>query len=260
MISSSLRAIGVLSIGFALGACGGDSDKPTEADYDDVAQALGGVVATGSGGGEVGSFVDATAIAAGVPTLGITVNAAGQFVGNRLGLSYDYGVACLDSVGAALDRCGATTDAAQVDVAWSGDLTTPILTAAVTREGSFELTAMQSGTAVLNGTSALDIDARFDSLFRQASRVYHVSYDATYEDVQVRLLPAGVIGGRVDYALDVERMAQSARGESSASFEIDAVLVFGTDGSATLTLDGELSYAIDPLTGRAAKRAAASGK
>ena len=65
--------------------------------------------------------------------------------------------------------------------------------------------------------------------------------------------PARMLGGSIHYALQVERTASNRAREASANFEIEAELVFGADGSASLTLDGERHYSIDTHTGAVAK-------
>lgn len=232
-------------------ACSGD--QPTASDYDDVAQALGGLTATENGGGEVGTMRDAAAIASGDPADGLTLQASGGFSGSRLGLQYDYSVACSDAEGAALPDCGEATDKAEIQVAWSGELKSPRLEASVVRLGELTLTDVQSDTVSIEGESDLEIDARFESLFRDASRAYRLAYHAEYAGVKVQRSPARITEGRVSYALAVEREAESSRGDSSASFDIDAELVFGADG-ATLTLDGEHTYAVNQSTGRVTKK------
>lgn len=234
-------------------AAGCAGDQPSASDYDDVAQALGGMTATEGGGGEVGTIRDATAIASGDPADGLSVQGSGGFSGSRLGVQYDYRVTCSDADGAALPHCGETTDSAEIQVEWSGELRSPRLEASVVRLGELALTGVQNGTVSIKGESDLEIDARFESLFRDASRAYRLSYHAEYEGVKVQRSPARITDGRVTYALAVERKAESRRGESSASFDIDAELVFGAEG-ATLTLDGEHTYAVDQTTGRVTKQ------
>jgi hypothetical protein len=234
----------LLSIGAGCGA-----DKPTENDYNSVAQALGSVTATNDGGGEVGSMVDASAIVTGSPSAGISIDASGSFSGNRLGVMYDYKVTCADAAGAALEKCSNASDSADVTVKWSGELTTAVLSGAVSREGMFELSGIQSGTVTLAGSGSLTVDAHFDALLRDSTRDYHLSYKADYEGVKVQRAPAKVIGGSIHYAVEVERKAMDGDKNSSASFEIDADLVFDASGGATLTLDGDHHYTINTSTG-----------
>lgn len=232
-------------------ACG--ADKPTENDYQSVAQALGSVTATNDGGGEVGSMIDASAIVTGSPSTGISIDASGSFSGNRLGVMYDYKVTCADVAGAALEKCGNTSDSADVTVKWSGELTTAVLSGAVSREGMFELSGIQSGTVTLAGSGSLTVDAHFDAILRDSTRDYHLSYKADYEGVKVQRAPAKVIGGSIHYAIEVERKAMDDNRNSSANFEIDADLVFDAAGGAKLTLDGDHHYTINTNTGAVAE-------
>lgn len=244
--------VGCCAILLAIAGCS-DADKPTDDDYDGVAQALGSVTATDGGGGEVGTLVDVSVIASGTPRTGINLMASGEFSGNKLGVTYDYDVTCADSAGAKLDSCTNASDSADVNVKWSGELSTAILSGVVSRTGMIKLTKIQSGTVTVAGAGNLTIDAEFKALFRDATRSYHLAYDAKYEDVQVARAQQKVVGGSIHYALDVERHAMDAKRTSSATFEITADLVWSADGSAKLTLDGDHTYNVNTTTGAVAE-------
>jgi hypothetical protein len=232
---------------FALAGC--SADKPTENDYDSVAQALGGTAATNDGGGEIGTMIDVSAIATGSPRIGINLDASGSFSGTRLGVTYDYDVTCANTAGQPLDPCSSASDSAEVNVKWSGELTTAVLSGSVSRTGMIKLTNLQAGPVTIVGKGNLTVDAHFDALLRDATRDYHLSYEADYRDVRVQRTPAKVLGGSIHYALDVERKATNGDRESSASFTIDAELAFDTTGGARLTLDGDHSYVVNTGTG-----------
>lgn len=231
-----------------LAGCSG-KDQATEADYDDVAQALTAVVTTDNGGGEVGAMSDSVDIALGAGDLSITASAAGKFKSSHLGLEYDYAISCKDSAGAQLDKCNRDTDSAEVKVDWSGDLGLPHLTASVDRSGSWQLAKVQSGNAVLNGDSDFNLDAKLESLFRDATRSYHVGYNAKYSDVALDLAARKIKGGTVQYEIAAERKATGTRRDSEAEFEMKGELTFAADGTATLTLDKNFRYTIDTATG-----------
>lgn len=236
---------------FGIAACS-NTDKPTADDYDGVAQALGSVTATDQGGGEVGTLVDVSVIASGSPRTGIDLMASGELSGIKAGVTYDYDVTCADSAGAKLDSCTNASDSAEVNVKWSGELTTSILSGMVSRTGMIKLSKIQSGSVTVAGTGNLTIDAEFKAILRDATRDYHLAYAAKYEDVQVDRAQQKVTGGSIHYALDVERHAMDAKRTSSATFEITADLVFNADGSAKLTLDGDHTYNVNTTTGAVA--------
>jgi hypothetical protein len=244
-----------LGLALALGAGAGckGTDEATAADYDDVAQALGGLTATGNGGGELGTIRDSAALAAGGTAPGLNLAGSGSFTGERLGLNYDYAIRCKDQGGAALERCGTSTDSASIEVSWSGTLATQILTGKVSREGHLELSGMQSDSILLNGASDTELDAHIESLFRNASRTYHLAYSADYTGITLSGNPGTITAGRIDYSLEAERKAQSGLRQSHANFEMQATLAFAPNGQATLTLDGEYQYSVDPTNGRVIK-------
>lgn len=227
---------------------GCSTDVATEADYDDVAQALTSVVVTDNGGGEIGSMVDSTSIAVGAPDLSIKIDAGGKYTGTHLGLAYEYSVNC----GAA--KCDRNTDSADVKIKWSGELMLPYMTSSVEREGTWKLSGIQSGVVNIGGASDFTIDTHMQSIFRTADRTYHLSYSADYAGVQLDRLTHRLSGGTISYEVDAERMASSARGSSEAEFHMSGVLAFSPSGGAALTLDGKYSYAIDTTTGFVVKK------
>ncbi|HMJ13204.1 MAG TPA: hypothetical protein VK524_17405 [Polyangiaceae bacterium] len=232
-------------------ACG-DSDNDsaaTEEDYDDVAQSLGVVVSTGNGGGEVVSLADSSDLAIGIAPLGITLKAAGEFNGSRAGVAYDYALTCSDERGQRLDACGAQTDTASVNVAWSGNLVLPNFSAAMERQGTWQLTGLQAGTAVFSGNSSFEADAQFQAAWRNIQRKYHLSYTAVYDDVTVQRLPRGIVSGSVHYDVTASRKASSDKGASEATFDVSADLTF-SNGSADLTLDGSHHYTVNVVSGQ----------
>lgn len=221
--------------------CAG-TDTPTEADYDDVAQALTAVVVTDNEGGEVGAMVDASSIARGEGELSLRLNASGKFTGNHLGLEYSYSAKCSNAQGAAQEACDKSSDSADVEVSFSGELALPRLTASVVRDGSWQISGLQNDQVTFEGNSELSLDTQLESLFRDASRAYRLNYVATYDGLVLDKSTRRVVAGTVTYDIDSERMASGRRGDSEAQFNIDGVLEFKADGTASLTLDGTHMY------------------
>lgn len=221
--------------------CAG-ADTPTEADYDDIAQALTAVVVTDNEGGEVGAMIDASSVAHGDGKLGLQLDATGKYTGNHLGLDYSYAATCSNAEGAALTSCDKTSASADVAVSFSGELTLPRLSAAVVRDGSWQLSGLQSDQVTFAGDSEFTLDTQLDSLFRDATRAYRLNYVASYDGVVLDKAARRVVSGKVTYSIDSERMVTGTRGESEAQFNIDGVLEFKADGTASLTLDGAHTY------------------
>lgn len=230
------------------------SDPATEADYDDVAQALSAVVSTDNDGGDIGSMKDSASIASGAPDLGLSIDASGKFASNHLGLDYQYTVACSGSDGSAMAKCDRTTDHAKVDLKWSGNLTLPHLTASVDRDGSWTLSKLQTDTIGFAGTGDFTLDLQLQSIFRNVSRSYHLSYSADYAGVTFSRTAKQLTAGTVKYEVDAERMVQGTKSESDATFHMTGELTFNADGTAKLTLDGSHSYRIEPVSGTVTKQ------
>lgn len=243
------RLFGTCLVAVTCGVGCTTTQEATEADYDDVAQALSSVVVTANGGGDVGSMVDSTTIAIGTPDISITVDAGGKYSSNHLGLDYQYSVDCGTS-----SKCDRTTDSADVTIKWSGDLTLPFLTSTVDREGTWKLTNIQSGIVNIAGASDFTLDTQMQSIFRKADLTYHLGYSAEYSDVKLDRLTHRLTAGTITYEVDAERMVSNARRESEATFRMDAVLTFNANGPATLTLDKSFKYAVDTTTGIVVKQ------
>jgi hypothetical protein len=242
----------VLAATCAVGCSG--TDAATDADYDDVAQALSSTVSTGNGGGDVGSMNDTATVAAGTTGIGLAVDASGKVSGDHFGLDYSYKLTCSDAKGAAQTKCDSSTDTAKVDVNWSGSLDLPHITASVDREGSWTLAGVQSNVVAFDGSGDFTLDLSLQSLWRNASRDYHVAYSADYAGIKLDRAARKITGGSVKYVIDAERMASSAKGESDAKFHMDGTLTFGADGSAMLTLDKSHSYKINTADGSVDKQ------
>lgn len=232
--------------------CAG-TDDATEADYDDVAQAMSALVVTDNNGGDVGAMVDATNIAAGNGGLTLQVSASGKYTASHLGLEYEYSAQCSDAEGQEQQACTADSDSAQIEVNWSGDLELPHLKAAVSREGSWQLSDLQSDNVTFAGAGDFNVDLEVSSLFRSVTRTYTLAYNATYEGVVLQRSARALESGRITYSIDAERTATGPRRESQAHFNMDGVLEIHGDGTATLTLDSAYSYQIDLKTAQLTK-------
>lgn len=243
----NLTLISLCSTGSLLlvGGCADDtSTAKTQAEYDDAAQAIGSSVAADRGG-EAASIADSTSLALGVLPLGFSLEASGQIGGSRIGIDYAYQLRCEDAQGTALSSCDATTDRAEVDLTWSGELELPTVSASVDRSGAWTLDGLQGQTATLDGDSTLSLDSELRPDGRPV-RTYRFDYAAAYDAVLIDVADRVVIGGTVHYAIDAE---QTVGGDTVASFAMDGELALGASGPAMLTLDGEHAYRVDLATG-----------
>lgn len=236
--------------------CSG-SDAATESDYDDVAQSLSALVAGGSASGgqssDVNAMFDSTSVATGGADISLSVNAQGVFSGDNAGIKFSYKGQCLDASGAAMDKCSSTAASAKVDVDWEGTLTLPRVSAQVTRGGSWTLANLQTSTVQLDGQGDFTLDSSIESLFRNSTSSYHVSYDADYDKVLLDRTSHRVTGGTVQYKIVAERKVSGTHKNSEAKFDMDGVLAFTADGNATLTLDDSFTYSLNTATGTLTK-------
>jgi hypothetical protein len=234
----------------SLGACAGTA-KPTDAEYDDTAQAIASTTSTGSGGGEVGSIADVMLLAKGTPLPGFALSGSGAVSGSHLGLTYDYAISCKDASGDAMAQCTNITDEVDAQVAWSGELTLPTLMASIDRTGDWTLTGLQAPTTKLDGSGSIAFDATVISIFRPVTTTYHLDADAGYDALMIDTSTRLPVGGDIDYSVEASVMTtdHDTGDDASSKFSLDAVVGFAPDGTATLTLDGDHVYTLDTQTG-----------
>lgn len=220
-------------------------DEPTEQDYNDVAQALGSMVAGNGSEGEVAEMGTVLNISAGDMPEGLTLSGSGSVQGQRGSLDYSFSIDCLDANGDAQAQCDESTDSAAVAVDWSGAIDWATFDASVSRDGNWTLTDIQSGTAVFNGEGNFSFDSEFMSLDGQRTRTFSLDYAANYDDILIDVATHQLQGGTASYSISAARTGSNQFRDVEAEFDIDAVLTFNGDGSATLVLDGSHSYQLD---------------
>ena len=244
------------SAGLLFAACADSEPKPqlSAAEYDEVAQSLGGAVVMSSGGGELGAVSDSVAIALGDVPLGFRVSGSGQIEGQHGGLEYRYQVTCRDAAGQELPACNDTTDRAGVTVAWSGQLELPRFRIASERNGAWTLSELQSETAAFAGTSDFHVNVATEPHQGPALRTYDLSYTAEYEGIEVDVAAGRITAGRAHLAVAAERTQTGNGQDQELTFEVDAVLTFDGDNTATLVIDGTHTFEIDLNSGRVSRR------
>jgi hypothetical protein len=231
-------------------ACAGSDSRPlTSEEYEELAQSIGGVVATGRGG-ELGAVSDSLSIARGNLPLGFRVSGSGEIEGEHGALVYSYDVTCRDAAGDEQPACDATTDRADVTAAWSGQLELPRFRIETERDGAWTLSGLQGDTAVFAGTSDFRVAVDVEPLFGPAVRSYDLAYAAEYEDIEVDVAARRITGGSAHLAVTGE-LTQSGNGQDEeVAFDVDVVLSFDGDSTATLVIDGDHRFQIDLTSGR----------
>jgi len=257
-----MKRITWITFSLSIAACSSSSTTPpTSADYDDAAQTVAASTATQSGtsvgAGEVIAMADSVSIALGRLPLGFLRLADGRIHGTRMGVDHSFTVTCKDAAGTTLASCDKTTDSATVEVKFSGDLTTPNLTASVDREGTWTITGLQSATATLNGDSSFSLDTTLTSIFHQGvTSSFTLDATASYDAITIATIDRHVTGGSASFELKAHRtVTGTAMGahDVDKSFDIHAELTFNGDQTATLVLDGTHTFTIDLKTGRVSR-------
>ncbi|HEX7840416.1 MAG TPA: hypothetical protein VF469_23215 [Kofleriaceae bacterium] len=244
-----MNRIILTTLALSLAACS-SSSPPTREQYDDTAQAIASTTATSGGGGDVASMSDSVTIAQGTLPQGFTLMGDGHFQGSRLGLDYSYAITCKSAAG-VVGLCGLTTDQAKVDVAWSGNLNSTNLDAAVTRNGTWSITGLQSSTATFSGTSTFSFDATLRSIFRPgATATYSFDASASYNAIQIATRERQVTGGTASFDVAAHATVTGAgTSNSDKSFDVHAVITFHADHTADLVLDATQHYSLNLTTG-----------
>lgn len=239
-----------LSGALALAGCLQQEDALTDEDYDDVAVAVGSLVANPSGG-ELGSFQDGLDMTQSTDARANAVEgASGHEVIVRAGLTYEYFVDCLDADGLVQSVCNAaTTDSAALAVSWSGSLVLPNYQGSITRTGEWTLSGLQSGTAELNGQGNFDLESHFQAIYRPVTKDLVLSYQANYNKVLIDMASKTVQSGDITYQISGSRSVTRGDNNRSGEFSLTADVSFDGAGNATLVLDGNRSYTINLATG-----------
>jgi hypothetical protein len=236
----------------SLVACSSSSSRPaTPEETDDTAQSLGAMVAADGGSGDVASMIDAVQLARGDIPQGFSRTTDGHVHCKRLNLDISYMVTCRNAAGATLPRCDRTTDAADIEVSWSGSIDVPGFSAMTSRTGSWSLSGLQSETTTFDGLSAFSSSTTLMPIFRpDTSASYELDTAAAYDAIKVATASHRPFEGSAQFNVHAHRMRSGTRHDVDTAFEIDAELTFHADHTASLVLDGVHHYVINLDTGR----------
>jgi hypothetical protein len=246
-----------LGVGLVTGCSSSSDSKPTAAEYDDTAQAIASTTSTSnqgsSGGGDVSSMADTVQLSLGVTPPGLSLSGDGMFHTTRLGLAYDYSLTCMTA--GATAPCGPTSDSATAMVDWSGNLSTDAVMATVTRNGSWNITGLQTDSATFSGDSSFMLDASLKSIFRPGvTTTYTFDASASYDAVKISTSSHQAIDGSASFDINAHHtVTGSGSNDVDASFEVKAQLTFNADQTADLTLDGSEHYTLNLSTGAVVK-------
>jgi hypothetical protein len=234
----------------------------TTADYEDTAQTIASsTVTTGgagdtTGAGDAVAIADAISIARGVLPHGFLREADGRCHGNRMGVDTSFTVTCKDATGAAQTACDKTSDSATVVVKWTGSLETTNFTSSVDREGTWTITGLQSDTATLSGDSSFTLDTTLMSVFHAGvTSTLSFANTASYDAITIATADRQITGGSATFEVKAHRtVTGTAAGSNDVdkSFDVNGVLTFNGDGTATLVLDGTQTFTINLKNGKLA--------
>ncbi len=233
-----------------------DAVPISDEEYDDTAMALGSTTALHGGGGETGAMADVLLLANGHMPLGFVASSDGVFHGQHLGVGYAYELACADAAGHPLALCDPTADTVQAHVTWNGGLALPRLAIAVARTGDWMIRDLATTAPQIDGDGHMTYDTRLDNPERGSSTIYHFAYDARYDQVRYA---EGPLAGTAHYTVIADRTRDTEHRTDTRSFELDAVITFGSRGHARIELDGVRRYDLDITSGAVVRHSPESG-
>lgn len=246
----------LLSLASLLAAAGCTASTPdgstsgalTNEDYDDMAAAVGSMVAgSGSLSGEASAMADSMAAAEGSLEADTTTEGP---LGNSIEVvlhgdfRFEYQTTCFGLDGAELDACDGSADGAEIALDWSGSFDGPRYDVQVSRDGEWTIVGLQGETAELNGEAHFDLQSRFEGLFREARRDLDLSYDAEYDAVLLDTETHQAVGGTIRYSLEGVSKVDGPEVDREVDIDVQANVTFQADGTAELMLDGERFYTI----------------
>ena len=242
-----------IPLSLVIAACGSsdsDSDAPTDEDYDDTAQAIGGATQTDGDSGDLVSMSDSVSLALGELPIGFTIDTSGRIHGSRFGIEYSYALTCRDAAGNTLVVCSDLTDSASVQASWSGTLDTPNFDASIEREGSWSISGLQTETAAFEGEGSFSFDSTLQSIFRPDTTVsFTFDADASYDALAIQMDSRQVVDGTASFDVSAHKVVTGTDHDVDRTLNIHADVEFHADQTATLELDGSHRYTINTATG-----------
>ena len=224
--------------GAAMGGCFEAAEEKVDptvlsrADYDEVATAMGSLVADQSRG-QASAFGSAADLARGVMPADFSLRGDIVFA-DKSGIQYGLSAVCTGETGAGVD-CGDDAVESHVAVTWAGDWTSGNVSSSAEFDGDWVLADLAEEVLVLDGGASSEgvvaVPAGNDK------HPWGIAYVAAYDGIGIDAASGQPVSGVVRYGLTVERRFGLATGEEAGEFQVRAQLTFENDG-ATLTLDG----------------------
>lgn len=230
-------------------ACGAE---PTDAEYDDLASALGAMAAD-DGASEAELAADLASVAEGSAPPLLGRGGSGVYEGSRGELAYRYAFACFDATGQAVLDC-ARAVSAEVEVDVEGTVETARRSGRFERALELTLTDLDRDVIVLDGTGRRSARARFSALRRTDERSWILDVTSVLEGVAFSRVDGQLRRGRITWEVLADRTRTTAFRTVEASLDVTAVLEITAPGEATLTLDGVRSYTVDLEEGQVSLR------
>jgi hypothetical protein len=240
-----ITAAATLAALAAVPACASDADVPTQADYDEVAEALAPLVAQDLGAG--GTLATVATAARGQSVAALRA-AAGATAASGASLEWSIEVECRDATGTVQASCNAETDTALVTAGFDGSLELGTYRASLTANGRWSLAGLQSGPVTATGEQVLGAASSFTSTWRNETRTFDLEVSKSYELSFPTLDPRDV-RGELSGSVFAHRTRVNPNVDIDKRFDIDVAIELAGDRTAVLVLDGVARYRLDLDTG-----------
>lgn len=241
-----LTTLGLALLATGALACSEDIDEPTQEDYDEVAQAIGPLVAQDVGAQGTIATLNASARGTSVAEFQSLAPSSRSNVGGNLEWSLD--VACTDAAGIALDVCDDRTDGAVADASFDGALDLPNYQASLSASGRWTLAGLQSDEVTATGDASLVASSVFTPWWRDEVRTLDLDVDKSYE-LTFPVADPGAVRGTLSKSVDIRSTRTNENVDIDKRFVIDVLVELPGDRTALVTLDGTARYEVDLETG-----------
>lgn len=227
-------------------ACADEADKPTEADYEDLAESVAPLIRQELAA-DGGAVLSAQVAVSNAPQW-LAVDGSGSAQGQAGSLSWSLSASCTDENNAPSDVCSETSASAQVASSLEGMLTLPNFSADLTAKLDWSISGLQTDTLVAEGHTSIQAATSSSGVFRPVMRSFDLDVDAQYDLLIPRNDP-WLASGTVEASIDAHRRVVGTNRDSEAHFVVDAVVTFDGSGKAILTLDGAATFRLDLSSG-----------
>ncbi len=227
-------------------ACADEPDKPTETDYEDLAQSVAPLIRhelAVDGGATLSAEV-----AVGDAPFWLSINASGDANGNAGSVKWSLSASCTDGNNVSSGVCTETSTSTQVVSSLDGMLTLPNFSAELSAKLDWSISGLQTETRTAKGQTTIHAVTNSSGILRPVMSSFELDFDAHYDLLVPRDNP-GLSSGSVEASIDAHRRVVGANRDSETHFVVDVAVTLDGSGNAILTLDADATFRLDLSSG-----------